>query len=319
MLFQNTPEDGILFPMTPTPSPLTQDQEALLRRTITANLSDDEHDLFVLACQRSGLDPFARHIYPVKRRQWNPETRKQEDRFSPEATIDGLRLTAERTGKYAGQLGPEWCGLDGQWRDIWTSPEPPVGCRVGILRQDFQQPVWGKALYSEFVQTNSEGQPSPFWHKMAANQIAKCAEALGFRKAFPREFAGIYTRDEMAQADSVRVPSPDSSSVSGDRASYTDNPERSGEPDLPARRSVPVPLREFVNRGTGNRKNLAAAFKFLEDELIQTLGLNGSELFKQITSRLPKTFSTREACSAATIDCWLELWGEIEKVRREAA
>ena len=288
----------MLFPMKPIdPKPFNSEQSDLLRRTITAHLSDDEHALFVEACERSGLDPFARHIYPAKRREINSQTGRYEDKFSAEATIDGLRLTAERTGKYAGQLGPEWCGSDGAWKDIWTASEPPAGARVGILRSDFKEPVWGKALYSEFVQTGQNGEPTPFWFKMPANQLAKVAEALGFRKCFPREFAGIYTRDEMAQADNVIA---------------IKKPEERVTVEL-EERSIPVPLRQFVNRGTGDRKNVTAAFKFLEDELIQAAGLNGAETFKQITIRLPRTFKTKQECAAATVGCWLELYGEVER------
>ena len=327
MLFQDSEPFDTLGSMTPhTPSPLTQDQAALLRRTITKNLSEDEHALFVQTCERSGLDPFARHIYPIKREQWNPETRRKEWQYAAEATIDGLRLTAERTGKYGGQLGPEWCGKDGVWRDIWTEDTPPVGARVGIIRTDFKEPVWGKALYSEFVQTYSNGQPTPFWDKMAANQLAKCAEALGFRKAFPREFSGIYTRDEMQQAEvleaekaSQAVLPPVEASASNSGSSVVFPPSTKGDSDHGAgveTRPVPVQLRVFVNRGTGERKNIGAAFKFLQDELIFAAGPAGQQVFDRITLVLPRTFRTKEECHDATINCWLDLWEQVEKARK---
>ena len=327
MLFENDSDSGILFSMTPyTPSPLSTEQDSLLRRTITKQLSDDEHALFVQTCERSGLDPFARHIYPIKREQWNPETRKREPRYSAEATIDGLRLTAERTGKYGGQLGPEWCGKDGQWRDIWTADEPPVGARVGIVRLDFQQPVWGKALYSEFVQLQN-GEPTQFWLKMAANQLAKCAEALGFRKAFPREFSGIYTMDEMQQAAlEAEKASPNVTTIaSGSSAS---NSGGAGFPPSPAdpergagsiARPVPSQLQVFVSKGTGDRRNVAAAFEFIKRELLWIGGLDAEQIFDRITLALPRIFKSKEACFSATVNCWLDLWEEVEKARKEVA
>ena len=328
MLFEDPENPDILFPMTPTnPSPFNAEQADLLRRTITKNLTDDEHALFMHTCERSGLDPFARHLYPVKREEWNHETRRKEPHYAAEATIDGLRLTAERTGRYGGQLGPEWCGKDGVWRDIWTADEPPTGARVGIIRTDFQQPVWGKALYSEFVQTYRDGQPTPFWEKMAANQLAKCAEALGFRKAFPREFSGIYTRDEMQQAETLEAAKASQGVTTSAAASNSDSPAPpprvAGNSDHGAGvvratdvRSVPVPLRAFVNKGTGDRKNVAAAFEFLKKELEFAGGGPGAILFDRITLALPRTFRSKEECAAATVNCWLDLWEQVEKARK---
>lgn len=181
-----------------------QDEVDLIKRTIAVGASDDELKLFVNVCQRTGLDPFSRQIYFMKRLSWDADQRKMVGKMSAEASIDGLRLCAERSGHYAGQQEAMWCGHDGVWVDIWLDKEPPAAAKVGVMRHDFKEPTVGKALYSEYVQMTGKDdsrKPNSMWSKMAANQLAKCAEALALRKAFPRELSGVYTRDEMAQAE----------------------------------------------------------------------------------------------------------------------
>jgi len=62
--------------------------------------------------------------------------------------------------------------------------------------------VKATAFFEEYVQLKKDGLPTTMWKKMPRLMISKCAEALALRRAFPAELSGLYTVDEMGQADS---------------------------------------------------------------------------------------------------------------------
>jgi phage recombination protein Bet len=161
----------------------TPEQTQLISTTIAPGCSNDELRLFAYACQRTGLDPFSKQIYAIKR----------GGKMTIQAGIDGLRSIAERTGQLDGSE-TFWCGEDGVWADVWLSSKPPAAAKTVIHRKGSTHPFVGVARFADY----NAGQG--LWSKMPAAMIAKCSEALALRKAFPADLSGVYSTDEMDQA-----------------------------------------------------------------------------------------------------------------------
>lgn len=176
-----------------------REQLELIKRTVAKGCTDLELELFIKQCERTGLDPFARQIYAVKRY----DSQQRTEVMQTQVSIDGLRSLAADTHEMAGQEGPFWCGADGSWRDVWLSPDPPRAAKVTVLRSvgpTAKAVFTGVALWDSYCQTTKEGRPTRMWAQMGPEMLAKCAEALALRKAFPQSLSGLYTGDEMGQA-----------------------------------------------------------------------------------------------------------------------
>ena len=177
-----------------------KDQLAVLEQSgIEQDVTEAELRAFMHECQRRKLDPFSRQIYLIGRY----DKRKGRKVYKSQTSIDGFRLIARRAADKTGidysYEDTIWYDANGGRYDIWLSNQPPAGAKVVVIRNG----CWFDAVarFGAYVQLDSHGNTSGQWRNMADVMIAKCAEALALRKAFPEDLGGIYTEEEMAQAD----------------------------------------------------------------------------------------------------------------------
>jgi len=191
----------------PTQTSWSPQQVAALRQLGVDAAADGDLSVFFHVCNRTGLDPFARQIYMIGRNSKNMRTDQWETKYTIQTGIDGFRLIARRASDRARTtLGYEdtvWCGDDGQWTDVWLSDKPPRAAKLAVIRDGQRYPA--VALMSEYMGTDKQGNPTRMWQTKGALMLAKCAEALALRKAFPQDLSGLYTADEM-QASNDETP-----------------------------------------------------------------------------------------------------------------
>jgi len=176
-------------------------QIAVIRQLGAERANNGDLAVFFHVSQRTGLDPFARQIHLVPR----------DGKMVIQTGIDGYRLVARRATDAAGgslAIGAsQWCGADGQWRDVWLEDGYPSAARVVVTRDGQEFP--GVALWREYVQTTVDSQTrelrvTRMWDQRPAGQLAKCAEALALRRAFPQDLSGLFVDAELDRSNVVQ-------------------------------------------------------------------------------------------------------------------
>lgn len=158
----------------------------LIRRTVAKGANDDELNLYLHDCQRRGVHPLDRLLHFTLR----VDHQTKERRYTPITSIDLFRSRAGGTGEHAGTDDAVFVVADGT--------EYPQSATVTVYRmvQGIRCPFPATARWKEYKPASKDFM----WIRMPFTMLAKCAEALALRKAFPAELGGLHTQDEMAQA-----------------------------------------------------------------------------------------------------------------------
>ena len=171
----------------PAAPAVTAEQRELIKTTIARGATDDELRLFLYDCARQGVHPLDKLIHFTKR----------GGRYTPVTSIDLMRTRAAETNEYAGS--------DDATFEAFDDDGPPVSATVTVYRltQGQRFAYTATARWREYTPGELAG---PLWQKMPHTMLAKCAEALALRKAFPRQLAGLYAAEELDQAEAGPLP-----------------------------------------------------------------------------------------------------------------
>lgn len=162
---------------------VTRSDLEILRDSKFKDFSPDEMSYAHKISNHLQLNPLLNQVHFVKRGR----------AITTQVGIDGFRLIAQRTGQYAGS----------DEVIFETKDERPVKASVTVYRMVAGQRVafCASARWSEYKPDNGDHM----WRKMPFTMLGKCAEALALRKAFPAELSGVYSNEEMDQADPPAV------------------------------------------------------------------------------------------------------------------
>lgn len=236
---------------------------------------------FVHMCQVKGLDPWAREAYLIGR--GNGEKRKYTmqtgiDGYRKMAASTGRFIRVKDVLWTGAEDDDQSYYRDdrGVMRRVWWDQWPasrgyPGAAKVVIEHYDDAGSVveteavadWG--MYAPFVDKwewhptqrgkkvypkNPDGSAiqelTDMWKKGYAHMLAKCAEALAYRKAFPARMSGIYTHEEMHRADQIERDREADDQRKARQKAYLEATSAPSAP-LPARESSdPVPAGETV-------------------------------------------------------------------------
>ena len=185
----------------------------LVDATFPAAESSDSVIMALNYCKARRLDVFKRPvaIVPV----WDSKRGRMVDTLWP--TIGELRITASRTGEYAGcdetefgeEITQDFVGKikkkGNRQEEVSARVTFPSWAQVRVYRmvKGKRCCFTGPKVYwlETFGQLQRSGVPNSMWSRRPFGQIEKCAEAAALRKAFPEEIGNEYIDDEMANAD----------------------------------------------------------------------------------------------------------------------
>lgn len=191
---------------------------ALARRTVAADLTPAELDLFVHMARRYQLDPLRRQIYALAYNKDNPQKR----RVVYITAIDGYRTIAERTGNYRpGQRSVE---QSDDAKDPATNPQGIISATASVFKyahgewHEFSETVYWEEfapLKEVWAWDDAKGKKAPTgkfeldrsgnWARMGRVMLTKCAEAQALRRGWPDEYGDLYVADEMDRAKVIDI------------------------------------------------------------------------------------------------------------------
>jgi phage recombination protein Bet len=178
---------------------MTDSQKELIKRTVAKGATDDELDLFIHYCQKSGMDPLRKQAHFIVRKSKNKATNEWERSITMMIGIDGFQKRATQDPNYLGIIANAV-----REKDVFL-----FDAAKGEITHQFKQTERGKLIGAYamlkrkgmepalcWVSMEEYGQDNFFWNSKGEVLIVKTARATLLRREYPDTFSGVYEPSE---------------------------------------------------------------------------------------------------------------------------
>ena len=184
----------------------TKEERALIKELVAKDLSEMEFKLFIIECQKRGLDPFLKEIYALK---FNSKTEgsNNSNKFFTVISAHKLFEIIAKEQSFAGFSKAEF-----EWGE---DKKYPISCTKSI-----RQSKEGRVLdiytvtlfFNECAGKKTDGNLNTMWEAKPTRMLEKCVDAHLCRR-FPitqnYSINGMYIEDEVRDAEYTDVTPKD--------------------------------------------------------------------------------------------------------------
>lgn len=169
-----------------------------------SKVTHQEVQMFIQLCRYQRLNPFLREAYLIKFGQ------------EPATIVTGKEVFTKRAAAAKNCAGWEAGvivqnskgGVDHRDGTFLLPGDTLVGGWAKVFRKDWSVPASVTVSLEEYMRMKKDGTPMANWKSMPATMIRKVALVQALREAFPEDFEGLYSPEEMALDDSMLDEKP---------------------------------------------------------------------------------------------------------------
>ncbi|QEY33856.1 phage recombination protein Bet [Caproiciproducens galactitolivorans] len=168
------------------------------------NVSDQEIVMFLNLCRFQHLNPFLREAYLIKYGNQPATMVTGKEVFTKRA-----RRNKDYAGQQAGVVVQKEDGtLENRIGTLVLDDEKLVGGWAKVFIKDYVEPVEITVSLSEYIGTKKDGEINSQWSKKPATMIRKVALVQALREAFPEDFSGMYSQEEIDTGNQILDETP---------------------------------------------------------------------------------------------------------------
>lgn len=162
-------------------------------------VTDQEIMMFMSLCRFQHLNPFLKEAYLIKYGNSPATIVTGKDVFTKRA-----KRNKDYAGKQAGIIVTDSTGAVEEREGTLVLPgETIVGGWAKVYIKGYEKPEYAAVSFNEYAGRKSNGELNSQWASKPATMIRKVALVQALREAFPEDYSGLYSPEEIPEASEI--------------------------------------------------------------------------------------------------------------------